>query len=64
MARRIDIKELVSFEEMLASEDLRDFYESTGVETKRVVSFNQGVYFLLEDFSVLLLNDRKYLKPQ
>ena len=64
MARRIDIKELVSFEELLEAEDLRDFYESTGVESMRGKSFSQGVYFLLEDFSVLLLNDRKYLKPQ
>ena len=64
MAKRIDIRELISFDELLAAEDLRDFFDSTGDELKRADSLTQGVYFLLDDSRVLLLNSKKYLKPQ
>jgi len=64
MARRIDIKDIVSFEELLAAEDLRDFYDTAEGEIKKAESLNKGVYFLLEDSSVLLLNGKKYTNPQ
>jgi len=64
MARSINIKDLVSFEELLAAEDLRDFYDTTEGETKKAEALSKGVYFLLEDSSVLLLNGKKYTNPQ
>lgn len=64
MAKRIDIRELISFNELLAAEDLRDFFDSIGDDPRRADSLTQGVYFLLDDSRVLLLNSKKYLKPQ
>jgi len=64
MAKRIDIKELISFDELLSAEDLRDFFDSTAYDPRRADSLNQGVYFLLDDSRILLLNSKKYPKPQ
>ncbi|MFQ5735858.1 MAG: hypothetical protein ACE5GY_03225 [Thermodesulfobacteriota bacterium] len=64
MAKRIDIKDFISFDEMLAAEDLRDFFDNTSQDPKKADSLTQGVYFLLDGSMVLLLNNRKYKNPQ
>lgn len=64
MAKKIDMKELISFDELLAAEDLRNFFDNSGHEAKKADSLTQGVYFLLDDSRILLLNSRKYLNPQ
>ncbi len=64
MAKKIDIKEFVSFDELLAAEDIRDFFDDTDTASKKAESLTEGVYFLLDDSRILLLNSRKYKNPQ
>lgn len=64
MAKKINMKELISFDELLGAEDMRDFFDNSGHKTKKAASLTQGVYFLLDDSRILLLNSRKYKNTQ